>query len=265
MSTRYVWHKMASDINKWCRDCIPCQRSKVFRHTRAPIKSFPLPSRPFSAVHLDIVGPLPQSYGFSYLLTVVDRATLWPEAWPMVSMTSKICAETFMHVWVSRFGAPDIIVTDCGAQFTSREWKNFAASLGSTAKTTSAYHPQANGLVERMHCQLKAALIARLDNDGWYKQLPWVLLGLRSYPKDDVKDLSPSELTYGIPLRLPLSLQPISVPPSASSLAAPMSFSRHGSVKTFIPKELFHATPVFDSSIQRTLQGGFEVGKTFFW
>jgi hypothetical protein len=49
---------------------------------------------------------------------------------------------------------------------------------------TTAYHPQANGLVERTHRQLKDALRARQAGVDWPAHLPWVLLGLRAAPKE---------------------------------------------------------------------------------
>lgn len=67
---------------------------------------------------------------------------------------------------------------------------------------TTAYHPQANGLCERFHRSLKAALRASLKDCGWVDRLPWVMLGLRSAPKEDLQ-ASSAELVYGQPLRVP--------------------------------------------------------------
>ena len=50
--------------------------------------------------------------------------------------------------------------------------------LGAQLHHTTAYHPQANGIVERFHRQLKAALKARLVGPAWVDELPLVLLGL---------------------------------------------------------------------------------------
>jgi hypothetical protein len=64
------------------------------------------------------------------------------------------------------------------------------------------FHPQSNGMVERAHRQLKNALRARTAGHDWPSHLPWVLLGLRTAPKED-SNLSSAELCLGAPLILP--------------------------------------------------------------
>ena len=157
--------------------------------------------RRFGSIHVNIVGPLPPCEGFRYLFTVVDRFSRWPEAIPLIEATSISCCRALLRSWVSRHGAPDEIITDRGAQFTSAMWSDMVAGLGATPNTTTAFHPQANGLVERMHRQLKAALKARLDTDNWMEDLPLVLLGMRSAWKANM-DSSPAEAVYGAALRL---------------------------------------------------------------
>jgi cleavage and polyadenylation specificity factor subunit 1 len=71
--TRYVWPGINSDVRRWTRTCLQCQRSKVQRHTMAPLIPFSTPDVRFDKVHLDLVGPLPVSNGYSYLLTCMDR------------------------------------------------------------------------------------------------------------------------------------------------------------------------------------------------
>ena len=56
---------------------------------------------------------------------------------------------------------PQDISTDRGPQFTSDLWEAFNQLLGIRIHRTTAYHPQANGLVERFHYRLKSALMAR--------------------------------------------------------------------------------------------------------
>jgi hypothetical protein len=63
------------------------------------------------------------------------------------------------------------------------------------------FHPQVNGMVERFHRSLKNPLRARYNESNWSGHLPWVLLGLRTVPKDF--GISCAEMVYGTPLELP--------------------------------------------------------------
>ena len=138
ISERYVWPLMNKQIAEWCRSCVACQQSKITRHQVNPLQSFAPPSAKFSSVHVDIVGPLHVSDGYSYILTVIDRFTRWPEAIPLQDIASKSCADTFLLKWVARFGAPSEIITDRGRQFVSTLWKEMCEFLGSQHMTTTA-------------------------------------------------------------------------------------------------------------------------------
>ena len=76
---------------------------------------------------------------------------------------------------------------------------------------TTAYYPQANGLVERFHHHLKASLRARLTGPNWTADLPWVLLGFWTAPKDDL-GCSSAELVYSTPLAVPGNFSQITPP-----------------------------------------------------
>jgi hypothetical protein len=202
VAARFVWHGMAGDLAAWCRDCQGCARGKVVRHTRAALVPIPVPSRRFSHVHLDIVGPLPSSRGKTHILTIIDRTTRWVEAAQLENVSTREVLTAFTEQWISRFGCPDTVTTDRGSQFTSAEWQEFCRNIGASHVATTAYHPQANGLVERLHRQLKDALRSRGSGTDWSAQLPWILLGLRAAPKDD-SGMSSAECVFGSPLTLP--------------------------------------------------------------
>lgn len=74
--------------------------------------------------------------------------------------------------------------------------------IGSKRIRTTAYHPIANGLVERFHRQLKVALKAQPHPEQWMDALPLVLLGIRTALKEDLH-CTTAELVYGLTLRLP--------------------------------------------------------------
>ena len=56
--------------------------------------------------------------------------------------------------------------TDCGAQFQSALWHELLCLLGTTRTWTTAYHPAANGHVDRLHRQLKAGFECHATHSG---------------------------------------------------------------------------------------------------
>ncbi len=76
-----------------------------------------------------------------------------------------------------------------------------SALLNVKYRQTTAYHPESNGAVERLHRRLKEALHARAAAATWAEELPFVLLGLRAQPREDT-GLSPAESVYGAPIVL---------------------------------------------------------------
>ena len=204
VSDRFVWHGLKKEVAKWSRECIPCQKAKINRHTKTPLGQFPLPSRRFAHLHVDLVGPLPPSEGFRYLFTVIDRATRWIEAVPLSESSTKLCVNALLSHWISRFGIPDHLTSDRGPQFTSELWRALSECLGYQLHHTTAYRPEANGMVERSHRYIKDALKARILQFGgtWHQHLPWILLGIRSAPREPI-NASSAELLYGEKLVLP--------------------------------------------------------------
>jgi transposase InsO family protein len=71
------------------------------------------------------------------------------------------CARALFTGWIPRFRVPSTITSDRGAQFTSPLWAAMCGLRNLNHSTTTAYHPQWNGLLERFHRRLKEALRSR--------------------------------------------------------------------------------------------------------
>ena len=275
IASRFVWSGLQKQVGIWAKQCIPCQSSKIQTHIKAPLEKFSVPQCRFDHIHVDLVGPLPPSNGFTHLLTVVDQFSRWPEAIPLNDTTTASCAQALAFHWIARFGIPIDMSSDRGPQFTSQLWKSIAQLLGTQLHHTTAYHPQSNGLVERFHRHLKSALRARLTGPNWTQELPWVLLGIRTVPREDL-GCSSAELVYGAPLSVPgdfisshstcsdSKFQLQRLRDQVRSLA-PIPTSQHGVVPDSVPRDLQQAKFVFirrgahRTPFQRPYEGPYKV------
>ena len=267
--SRFIWPSLNKDCVTWSRECIPCQKAKVTRHTKTPLSSFPTQTKRFDHVHLDIVGPLPPSRGNSYCLTMIDRFTRWPEAVPVPDISAQTIAEAFYSHWITRFGCPSFITTDQGRQFESLLFRSLSHFLGIKRIRSSPYHPQANGMIEEFHRPLKVSLKAH-NTAQWSIVLPTILLGFRTVLKEDIKTTA-ADLVYGTSLRLPGEIF-LPTPTEASPQQfvedlkehfrhiQPTPASRHGSPSIFIHPRLKDCAFVFlrHDGVKKPLQNPYD-------
>ncbi|GFY59682.1 retrovirus-related Pol polyprotein from transposon 412 [Trichonephila inaurata madagascariensis] len=154
----------------------------------------------FQYDHVDLVGAFPPSDGFTFLLTCIDRYTLWAEAIPLSDISAEAVAKSFIPNWIQRFGVPAIITTDEGGHFQNRLLYSLKSMLGIQRIRTTPYHPSLNGMAKRLHRTLKQAL--RCHHTKWTESLPVVLLGLRACIKEDL-NVSCAEMVFGKTIGLP--------------------------------------------------------------
>lgn len=135
---------------------------------------------------------------------MIDRHTSWVEATPLRNITTKEVIGAFTRDWVSRYGVPITLISDQGTQFESYTFNELCKYFGIDKKRTTAWHPQANGKIERWHRTLKNSLRAHSENANstWLHDLPMILLSLRNCIIADTNN-SPAQLVYGHSTRIP--------------------------------------------------------------
>jgi len=92
-----------------------------------------------------------------------------------------MCSALWLDItfWLSTDNHPDQ-----GRQFESQLFHSLAQVCGIHLSRTTPHHPAANGLVERLNCTLKAAIMCHAE-EKWTEALPLVLLGIRTAYKED--------------------------------------------------------------------------------
>ena len=105
---------------------------------------------------------------------------------------------------------PSQITSNRGVQFTSTVWQDWGSQHAVRQVTTTAFHPQPKGMVERLHRQMKEVLHARRGGSLGLDHLPCMMLGIRATPKDAC-GVSAGQAALGHLLSVPGQLLP---PPS---------------------------------------------------
>jgi len=188
------WVGMLQDIEKYCRECVVCQRSKPALPTRAPLTSVPI-GKPWEMVAVDILEVPTSRHNNRYLLVIQDYMTKWVEAIPIPNQTAATITKELIAVFC-RYGIPDILHSDQGRNFESTLLQQTLDAFGVAKSRTTAYHPAGDGLVERFNRSLLQMLRAYVDQTDWEQYLPFVLYAYRTAVHRST-GVSPFELMFG--------------------------------------------------------------------
>ncbi|KZS10102.1 Uncharacterized protein APZ42_025511 [Daphnia magna] len=132
----------------------------------------------------------------------------WVELRAMPNGKADMVATYFVEQIVLRHGAPKSIISDQGKCFIAGLTQEVLKNLGTTQKTTSSYHPQANGLVERMNHTMVAMLsmYVSADHRDWDEALPYVCFAYNT-ARQESTGYSPFILLYGREPMFPIDLE----------------------------------------------------------
>ncbi|XP_057754878.1 uncharacterized protein LOC130974141 [Arachis stenosperma] len=114
----YFWPTVIRDSMQLVKNCDKCQRHANI-HQAAPHQlSIISAERPFGTWGIDLVGPFPTAPGqLRYLIVAIDYYTKWIKAEPLASITATQCRKFLWRQIITRFGIPEIVISDNGTQF----------------------------------------------------------------------------------------------------------------------------------------------------
>ena len=131
-------------------------------------------------------------------LIVVDAFSKWPEVIPMSTTTAKHFIQELRLIFAC-FGLPEIIVTDNGPQFVSKDFEDFTSQNGIRHSKVAAYHPRSNGLAERFVQTFKMAMKMSRGGGDINQKLTNFLLNYQKTPQSTVKEAPAMLLMKRIP------------------------------------------------------------------
>ncbi|PFX13394.1 Uncharacterized protein K02A2.6 [Stylophora pistillata] len=138
----FFWPGMSAQLKNRIDKCSICQSVRP-EQASEPLQPHPVPERPWQRVETDLFTFENRNY-----LVLVDYYSNFIELDHLANTSSQtVINKLKMHF--SRHGAPDYVVSDNDPQYSSSEFRRFAATRKFTHVTTSPHYPQANGMAEK--------------------------------------------------------------------------------------------------------------------
>jgi transposase InsO family protein len=207
IALRCWWSGMCKSVEEFITECDACQRRKEAREFIAPLGEVEEPTALFQVTSMDITGPHPvYPRRNRYLLTFIDHFKKYAEAFPIADQTSQICARVYVSQIVARHGSGSKLITDQGAAFMSSFFNETCKLLGLKSSRTTSYHPNSNGVIERLHRTLHAGLSHYIiaANNNWEELVPFFIMSYRAIPHSRT-GYSPFFLLHGREMSIPSS------------------------------------------------------------
>ena len=210
LKRRFYWPNMDKDVDVYCTSCHTCQLNRPGRTSKScyvtPIDPVALP---FHRWGVDFVGRLPLTKnGNKFIFSAIDYGTRWYIGTAVKSMDENDVINSLFKEIFATFGMPFEIITDRGASFVSQNVEKFLRKYQVLHIKSTPYHPQTNGMVERVHSTLNHQLRCYLEGfvERWDEYLPQAVFNIR-IRTHSTTGKSAFELLYGVPVRLPCDLE----------------------------------------------------------
>lgn len=203
---RHFWFPgLRQFVKKYINHCVVClSQKRVPRTPHQPIQSWTKPESPFSVVHMDVLGPLPESNGFKYILVLVDAFSKFCLLYALYRQDTEDLKRVFTNA-ISLFGTPSLIVADRGRMFESSTFQTWVTGLGSSTHLITPEMHQENGQAER-YCRTVLNMLrieANHKSANWSDVL-WKIQLTLNMTKQATTQTSPLQLLVGIEATTPV-------------------------------------------------------------
>ena len=172
----YYWRNMRKTFIKICRDCLLCAKTKSSTSKLEKTDIHVEAEKPHDKLSIDLVGRLPSSNRYIFILSVLDIYSRYLICYPLRTSTTNAIIKALDNHYFYHLPYPRVIVSDQGPQFKGRRWKDYCTSKNIRHIMTSPYSPSSNP-VESHHKNLNflIRLYCHGDHTKWSNFLSRIL------------------------------------------------------------------------------------------
>ena len=171
----YWWPRMARDVERYIRSCMRCQESSFpIGPEPGMLHNIPPPEGPGLVWHIDVLNMGPSGGGEKKIQVAVDAFSRWAELRAVKAATGAETVKFIEQNLLRSHGIPEEIRYDNGKENINKEVKALLDMLGIKGVRISPYHPQANGMAERVNKSIIAHFrrVVSEDAKDWDIHLP---------------------------------------------------------------------------------------------
>jgi len=196
---QFFWKNITKDARQFVKNCELCKKNKPGPKFKEPMQITNTPKFAFQRVQIDTIGPLPKSaMGNEYAITIVCELTKFLVAAPIPDKSAKSVAKAIVDNFILLFGPIKEILTDLGTEYKNQVMSELCQLLKITHHTSTPYHHQTLGTVERNHRTFNEYLRSYLSQDktDWDEWLKYFVYCYNTTPSS-VHGYTPFELVFG--------------------------------------------------------------------
>lgn len=196
---KYYWKNMTRDITRYVKSCMNCQKNKSLRKTKEPMVITETPTTAFDIIIIDTIGPfIPSNNGNVYAVTIICDLTKYLITVPVPDKSAKTVARAFFENFVLIYGPVRKMISDMGTEYKNQVVQELCKLLHIEYVTSTAYHHQTLGTIERSHRTFNEYVRSYISSDrtDWDEWLAYFTYCFNTTPSA-VHNYCPYELVFG--------------------------------------------------------------------